>query len=133
MGSIQRRFLSKRRNRSFPMRHAIIGLLILFATASATYAQTVLLRGTILDPSGAVIPGADVKVSQGDRVAGQGKSDTTGNFSFDLTAGDYKLEVSAQDFKPRVQNVRVIPNIRPLSISLAVAAADAAVDVAATP
>jgi hypothetical protein len=103
----------------------------LLLSASSIYAQTVLLRGTVLDPSGAVIPGADLKVSQGERIAGQRKSDATGNFAFDLPAGDYKLEVSAPEFKVHVQNVRVVPNIRPLSISLSVATLNAAVDVAA--
>src|SRR5262249_22529363 len=102
---------------------------VLFFSESVARAQTVLLRGTILDPSGAVIPEADVKVSQGRRVAGQRKSDSTGNFSFDLPAGDYQLQVSAADFRTYVQNVRVTPNMRPLSVSLVLAGVNAAVDV----
>ncbi len=112
----------------------VCGILALFSilfSASVAGAQTVLLRGTVLDPSGAVIPGADLKVSQGDRVIAERKSDATGNFAFELTAGDYKIEASASEFKSHVQNVRVIPNIRPISISLAVATVNAAVDVAA--
>ena len=107
-------------------------LAIMFLSASIATAQTMLLRGTILDPSGAVIPEADLKVSQGGKVLGERKSDTTGNFSFDLPAGDYRLEVSAPDFRTHVQNVRVTPNIRPLSISLSLAVVNAAVDVAPT-
>src|SRR2546427_9175256 len=112
--------------------YGISVLAIMFRSASIAPAQTVLLRGTILDPSGAVIPEADLKVSQGGKVLGERKSDTTGNFSFDLPAGDYRLEVSAPDFRTHVQNVRVTPNIRPLSISLSLAVVNAAVDVAPT-
>jgi len=83
----------------------VIVFAVLFFSESVADAQTVLLRGTVLDPSGAVIPEADVKVSQGGRVAGQQKSDSTGNFSFDLPAGDYRLQVSAADFRTYVQNV----------------------------
>jgi hypothetical protein len=112
------------------MKHGITIFLILLGSVFTANAQTVLLRGTILDPSGAVIPGADIKVSQADRVVSERKSDATGNFSFDLTAGDYKLEASVEGFRPYTQNVRVVPNIRPVSISLSIAAADAAVNVA---
>src|SRR5262252_2408448 len=107
----------------------VIVFAVLFFSESVARAQTVLLRGTILDPSGAVIPEADVKVSQGGRVAGQRKSDSTGNFSFDLPAGDYQLRVSAADFRAYVQNVRVTPNMRPLSVSLMLAGVNATVDV----
>jgi hypothetical protein len=110
----------------------VIVFAVLFLSESVASAQTVLLRGTILDPSGAVIPGADVKVSQGDKIAGQRKSDSTGNFSFDLPAGDYRLQVSAADFRAYIQNVRVTPNIRPLSVSLVLAGVNATVDVAST-
>jgi hypothetical protein len=113
------------------MKRAIFVVLGLLFSASVVNAQTVLLRGTVLDPSGAVIPGADLKVSQANRVVAERQSDATGNFAFDLVAGDYRLEVSAPAFRTRAQNVRVVPNIRPLAISLTVAAVDAAVDVTA--
>lgn len=59
----------------------------------------------------------------------EGKSDATGNFSFDLPAGEYRLEVTATAFRPHHQNVRITPNMRPLSIALAVASVNAVVDV----
>src|SRR5712691_9410518 len=97
-------------------------LLAMFLSVSIAHAQTVLLRGNVLDPSGAVIPEAVLKVSQGGKVVGERKSDATGSFSFDVPAGEYRLEVSAPDFRTYVQNVRVTPNMRPLSISLTLAA-----------
>ncbi len=111
---------------------SIIALAVLLLSASVVHAQTVRLRGTVLDPSGAVIPGAAVKVSQGNRVIMEGQSDSTGNFSFDLAVGEYRVEVTVPEFKPHAQNVRVTANMRPLSIPLAVATVNAAVDVAPT-
>jgi hypothetical protein len=113
-------------------RFETIVLFLLLGTVSTVNAQTILLRGTVLDPSGAVIPGADLKLFQGNRLVGERKTDATGNFSFDVTAGDYRLEVSAPEFRRHNQNVRVTPNMRPLSISLLVATVNAAVDVAPT-
>src|SRR5437763_12929547 len=99
----------------------VIALAILLLSVSVVDAQTIRLRGTVLDPSGAVIPGADFKVSQGNKIVGEGKSDATGNFSLDVPAGEYRVEISAEEFKPHSQNVRVAANMRPLQISLTVA------------
>ena len=93
--------------------------------------QAIRLNGTILDPSGAVIPAASVKVSRGSNVLTEGLTDARGDFSFDLAPGGYRLEVRALGFRPREQNVEVRPNSGRLSISLTVAAVDAAVDVVA--
>ncbi len=100
-------------------------------SVSIVFAQAAMMRGTVLDPSGAVIPGADLKLSQGSNVVAQTKTDATGNFSFNVPAGDYRLETSLDGFKTRQQNVRAAQNMRPLSISLTVATIDAVVDVAA--
>src|SRR5262249_5337278 len=107
----------------------VIALIVLSLSASVLSAQTARLRGTVLDPSGAVIPEAEVKISQGTRSVAEAKSDATGNFSFDLAAGEYRLEISAAEFKPHQQNVRVTPNMRPLAIALTVATVNAVVNV----
>jgi hypothetical protein len=108
-----------------------VALAVLILSASLVNAQAVRLRGTVLDPSGAVIPAVDLKLSQGANTVAEGKTDATGDFSFDVAPGEYRLEVSAAGFKPRQQNVRAAANMKPLSISLAVAAVNAVVDVAA--
>ena len=110
-------------------RWSVIALAIVLLSAMVASAQTNRLRGTILDPSGAVIPEADIKLTQGSRSVVEGKSDATGNFSFDVPAGEYRIEVSAPDFKTHQQNVRVNANLRPLSVVLAVATVTAVVDV----
>src|SRR5881296_1248526 len=107
-------------------------LILLWLTGSITNAQTARLKGTVFDPSGAVIPAASVTVFRGSKIVIEGNTDATGNFLFELAPGHYRLEVMAPDFMPRQQNVRLTPNTRPLSISLALAALNEAVDVAAT-
>src|SRR5262245_14632577 len=110
-------------------RWGIVALAVFLLSVSVVAAQAVRLRGTVLDPSGAVIPEADIKISQGNRDVAEAKSDATGNFSFDLPSGEYRLAISAADFRPYQQNVRVTANMRPLSIALAVATISAVVDV----
>ena len=108
---------------------AFIALAVLLLSASVVNAQTVRMRGTVLDPSGAVIPGADLKVSQGSRLIAEGKTDPTGNFGIDVAAGEYRVEISAPDFRTVQQNVRASVNMRPLSVTLAVATVNAVIDV----
>src|SRR5262245_41501666 len=109
----------------------IVALVIVLVGVSFVFGQTARLRGTVLDPSGAVIPGVDMKLTQGSNVVAQTKTDAVGNFSFDVPPGDYRLETSLDGFRTRQQNVRVAANMRPLSIPLTVATVDAVIDVAA--
>jgi Carboxypeptidase regulatory-like domain len=113
-------------------RSGTLTLILLLLVGSIMNAQTARLRGTVFDPSGAVIPAATITVSRGSKIVVEGNTDATGNFLFELAPGNYRLEVTAPDFMPRQQNVRLTPNTRPLSISLALAAVNEAVDVAAT-
>ncbi|HEY1809824.1 MAG TPA: TonB-dependent receptor [Acidobacteriaceae bacterium] len=66
----------------------------------AQFAQRGSISGTVLDPSGDVVPGADVNLTDleqnGTRKA---KSDKTGHFEFDnLAAGQYQLTAAASGF-----------------------------------
>lgn len=94
-------------------------------------AQTPRLRGTVLDPSGAVIPDAVVKVFKGDAVVKQTKTGNNGVFAFEIAPGEYRLEVIAADFNPNRQNVRVLPDMAPLAIRMVLAAVSMNVDVSA--
>src|SRR5207247_418102 len=91
--------------------------------------QTPKLRGTIKDPSGAVMSSVDVAVIQTGRVVQATKSDTLGVFSFDLPSGQYQLAVTAPDFKTYMQAVRVTPNMPALSVTLSLAGITATLDV----
>lgn len=59
------------------------------------------LRGTVRDPSGAVLSGANVKVRhEGTGVARSASTNTAGIFSFaDLNVGSYQVEVASAGFK----------------------------------
>jgi Carboxypeptidase regulatory-like domain len=64
------------------------------------------ISGTVVDPQGAVVSGAQVKAT--DTATGgtlTTKSDNAGLFRFNLIAtGNYKVEITAQGFKTEVQN-----------------------------
>src|ERR1700757_4996902 len=64
------------------------------------------ISGTVTDPQGAVVSGAQVKATQVETgTVLTSTSDNSGSFHFNLIpAGNYKLEVSAQGFKTAVQN-----------------------------
>src|ERR1700761_7641782 len=64
------------------------------------------ISGTVTDPQGAVISGAQVKATQLETsTVLTSTSDSSGSFHFNLIpAGNYKIEVSAQGFKTAVQN-----------------------------
>jgi Carboxypeptidase regulatory-like domain len=64
------------------------------------------ISGTVVDPQGAVISGAQVKAtSAATGTALSTKTDNAGLFRFNLIpAGTYKIEISAQGFKTTVQN-----------------------------
>src|SRR5947209_17246188 len=88
----------------------LVNLLLLLATH--TYAQSgnsTTVNGTVLDPSGAVVPNATVEihnpVSQLDRSA---TTDTTGKFSIpNIPFNPYHLSVSASGFAPHSQDIDV--------------------------
>jgi hypothetical protein len=93
------------------------------------------VRGTVTDPSGAVISGATVhltnQVSGLDRVA---TTDTTGQFVFaNIPFNPYRLSVSANGFAPTSQGFEIHSVVgSSLSIVLPVAGADSTVTVEAS-
>ena len=64
------------------------------------------ISGTVTDPQGAVVSGAQVKATQVETASVlTTTSDSSGSFRFNLIpAGTYKVEVSAQGFKTAVSN-----------------------------
>jgi len=105
----------------------IFGLILL--TATVGLAQTARLRGKVLDSSGLIMPGATVKVYQGDKLVKEGTSNATGEFDIQVNPGDYKLEVGAPDFETKTQMIKVTPNLAPISVSLNLAILATNVDV----
>ncbi len=92
--------------------------------------QSARLRGKVLDSSGLVMPGAQIKVFQGDKLVKDAVSGSTGEFDISVASGDYRVEVSAADFQPARQNVRVTPTMGALTISMKLAAIAQNVNVA---
>ncbi len=79
---------------------AVAVLLCSLVCASQAAAQTAALHGTVLDPSGAAVPGASVALSLGSQTQ-HAKSGADGHYSFrSLAPGDYTLTVTAQGFAP---------------------------------
>src|SRR5215472_13277343 len=79
-----------------------LGLLLL-SLASLTWSQTgtSTIRGTITDPQGRVVSGANVTLTNiGTNATRTNKSTDAGVYVFDLiTPGDYGLEVDSRGFK----------------------------------
>lgn len=90
------------------LRTAVVVLLV----AAFSHAQTFrgAINGTVVDPSGAVVAGAEVRaINNGTGVTLSTASTTEGQFSFqDLPLGSYKVTVSAPGFQVvNVDNVSV--------------------------
>src|SRR5436190_7737797 len=100
----------------------LLTLLLTLLVASATFAQSAKVKGRVMDTTGSVMPGVQVKVSQADKVVAQGLTDAMGDFDLPANPGDYKLEIVAPDFDPHSETVKVTADMAPLSVSLQLAA-----------
>ena len=92
-------------------------LLILMVLASAGIAQNIsgVINGTVKDPAGAVVAGADVTLrNQATGVAQTTKSNEAGLFVFSsVLPGTYTLEVSTAGFRTfQVRDVALTANER---------------------
>src|SRR5262245_26412318 len=101
------------------------------ARTTGAASQTSHLNGRVLDPSGAVIVGVEIKIYQGNNLIKEGKSDERGTFSFDLPPGEYRVEADLEAFMPFKQNVRVAANTSTLTIPMKIATLSTNVDAGA--
>jgi len=90
------------------MRHVCCALLAVVLFSSGLWAQavsTAQIAGTVKDMTGAVLPGAEVTVTQTDTgVSRNAVSDETGSYTLpNLPIGPYKLEVTLPGFRTYVQ------------------------------
>jgi len=112
----------------------LISVLALMALAQ-TPAPTRTIRGSVLDPSGAVIPGAQVAVvTQDGKPVAQVTTDNAGNFSLNaLPIGSYVIDVTKQGFREVKQQTRVGSGAQPtIRIVMPVAAIAEEMTVAAS-
>src|SRR5436853_2118124 len=79
----------------------LISVLVLAAFTAAAQETTGSLRGTVVDPNGAVVAGANVTLTNTATGSSQTKQTSgDGNFAFDkLAPGDYTVAVEATGFK----------------------------------
>src|SRR5262244_1245245 len=87
-------------------------LSVLLLAASGLFAQSNqgTITGTISDPTGAVVPTAQIEVKNQDTgIVYRGGPSSTGNFVIPAPAGNYELSVNAAGFKKFIQqNIQVI-------------------------
>jgi len=129
--------LSPRRIDSLPFRLLFVALVI-FAGATLAFPQATIstgsIQGAVLDPSGAVIAGA--KVTLTNKATGETRSLTTsssGSFSFGvLIPSDYTLRIEAKSFKTTEAPVKVaVGVVTTVSVRLQVGAESQVVTVEA--
>ena len=84
---------------------ALVVLLFLVTSSAAvspTYGQTTFgqITGTVVDPSGAVVPGATVTViNEGTQIAREASTSTSGVFSItNLNVGTYRVRITVAGF-----------------------------------
>jgi hypothetical protein len=112
-------------------------LLCILSTATLSFGQlaTTSLRGTIKDPSGALVPGA--KISIADKATGKSFSavaDSAGQYSFNqIPPAKYDITVGATGFADQTKSAELLVN-QPATIdfALSVQASSVTVDVSAT-
>jgi hypothetical protein len=75
-------------------------LILISASARAQFAQRGGIEGTVFDPSGAVLPGAQITLRDiAQNQTSQIRTDAAGHFEFNnLTAGQYELTAAMQGF-----------------------------------
>jgi carboxypeptidase family protein len=114
----------------------LVGMAVLIAQV-AIHAQTTngSLSGTVADPSGAVVPGANVTVTNADTGAERSAiSSSTGTFDFQaLQPGKYTVSVEAKGFKKAVSSgiVVSVAVTAEVTITLEIGAANETVNVTA--
>ena len=97
-------------------------LLITPLIATPVFAENIDLSGKASDPSGAVIPGASVVVTDsGNSIAATTTTANDGQFTLQVAPGSYTLNISANGFQDYVQPITVASNTPPLSVTLSVA------------
>jgi hypothetical protein len=99
-------------------RSLLLSCAIIVISAGTGTAQTGLLRGTISDPTGAVVPNATVTLTDSSGVAHSALSDKNGNYAFvGLALDNYTLQVSAPHLSLN-EPVRISWSGRPQTINL---------------
>src|SRR6059036_318983 len=103
------------------MRRDSFALLLTLLAATTIFGQSAKIKGLLLDSTGSVMPGVQIKLYQNDKVVKEGTSSGTGEFEIAAEPGDYKLELATPDFDTYTEVVKVTPDMGPLSITMELA------------
>ena len=98
---------------------ALLALLAAFFPGAKLHAQTGSITGTVVDPSGAAIPGAHVQIinqATGD-LTREAVSDGSGNFrALNVPPGTYKIKVAASGMEELDRNDVVLDQDQSLGL-----------------
>jgi hypothetical protein len=89
------------------------GLALVLCMVAAGLAQSTngTIRGTVLDPSGALVPQAEVTITNATGFSRTLKSGATGAFELpNLTPGSYSVSINANGFTPALEGIQVVGN-----------------------
>ena len=113
-------------------RPALLLLLLLLASSAAAQTTTSTIEGTVTDATGAVVPGAEVKVS-GTTLASERTATTGANGFYRVTAlpaGNYTLAISAKGFGTRTAGLELTLNrVVVFDVTLQLEGVEAVIDV----
>ncbi len=107
----------------------LILLLATFMSVGLGQTTKTVLRGKVVDPNHAGIPGADILASGNGGPFSSTVSDRNGEFTLTLEPGVYQLRVVADGFTETTEPVKLVANTQPVEIILPVAASSAIVTI----
>ena len=103
-------------------------IFVIPAFAQPGVTKKILLRGKVVDPNHAAIPGADVSTSGTGLPRSLATTDRNGEFSLMVQPGEYQVRVAAEGFSEVTETVNPTSS-QPIEIVLEVAPSSASVTV----
>src|SRR5215831_18404022 len=110
----------------------LLTLILVLLIPIVNFAQIAKVKGRVMDTTGSIMPGVQIKLVQGDKVVQQGLTSDMGEFEIAVNPGDYKLEITAPDFNPYAEMVKVTPDMGPLTVTMQLATVAQNVEVTET-
>jgi hypothetical protein len=101
-------------------KNCAVVLIALSLLCFQAFAQTSQLSGTVLDPSGAVVANAELRLENKERgIVRESKTDATGTYTFpQLQPGTYSLAAKAQGFNDVIVNNVVLEVGKPATLTV---------------
>ena len=94
-------------------KHLALGCTFMLGMTATLLAQPTsgTISGTVLDPSGALVPAAQVTISNSTGFSRTIKSNAIGTFNLrQLAPGSYSVSINASGFTPALDGVQVVSN-----------------------